>query len=400
MEVLTVLILFLFLFLLAVLFLFFRRFLRFFLVGFLLRWQLFFVVDRVVAAEFVDEPFYNLHLSLAAFAHHLAVEPQSAQGLWAVIFAETFVELGDVIEGVAVDAQALVESADAQILLGELVIGQRAEKFEKIAAGLAEAAQMLDGVQIVEIGGADGVEDEPVAMRELFAHEDLQRCCLFGGHKDGDGLVQRFVVILLAVLAAEVIAKCHEGVILFDDHGIGEHCELELTGVVDGFENGAQGAQFFEVVVEGEVKALGLAERLVAAVGLDEFKQGVLAAQRNTQGAQCVAVVGVIEESIAGFDDLLVLALDEGGDADTDRHAEKVEGFHLVEVDAGDADGAFRRVWRQIEHFAAAFFEMHVETGHGAHPIAEIGLVADDDEGVAMFVAADGVGEGVEIAIL
>lgn len=95
-----------------------------------------------------------------------------------------------------------------------------------------------------------------------------------------------------------------------------------------------------------------------------------------------------------------MLALDERRDADADRNAEKIEGFHLVEVDACDADGTFRRMWRQIEHFAAAFFEMHVEPGHGAHPVAEIWLVADDDEGVAVFVAADGVGESVEIAVL
>lgn len=82
-----------------------------------------------------------------------------------------------------------------------------------------------------------------------------------------------------------------------------------------------------------------------------------------------------------------------------DRNAEKIEGFHLVEVDACDADGAFRRMWRQVEHFAAAFFEMHVEAGHGAHPVAEIRFVADDDEGVAVAVVADGVGKGVDVTI-
>lgn len=115
--------LFLFFFLLAVFLLFFRRFLRFFLVGFLLRWQ-FVVVDRVVAAEFVDEPLYNLQLSLAALAHHLGVESHGACDQWIVVFAEAFLELVDVVEGIAVDTQALVETADAQILLGELVIGQ------------------------------------------------------------------------------------------------------------------------------------------------------------------------------------------------------------------------------------------------------------------------------------
>ena len=47
--------------------------------------------------------------------------------------------------------------------------------------------------------------------------------------------MQRFVVILFAVFAAEVVAEGHEGVVLFDDHGVGEHGELELAGIMDGF---------------------------------------------------------------------------------------------------------------------------------------------------------------------
>ena len=388
-------------FLFLVVFVFFVVLFVFWLVFFLLVFLFLVWFFRCVFVfHFSEEAVDDVHLCLSVLAHHLGVKTHCARDQRIVVFAETFLELVDVVEGVAVDAQALVETADAQILLGELVIGQRAEKFKEVAAGFAEGTQAFDGLEVGEVGGEDGFFDEVVAAGELFAGELFQRRGFCGGHEGGDGLVKGFVVVFFAVFTAEVVAEVHDGAVLLDDHGVGKGEEFQLAGVVDGFEDGVDAAEFFQVVVEGEVEAFGFVEGFEVAVWLDELQEGVLAAQSDAQRAQCVAVVGIVEKGVARLDDLFVLALDERRDADADRNAEKIEGFHLVEVDACDADGAFRRMRRQIEHFAAAFFEMHVEAGHGAHPVAEIWLVADDDEGVAVFVAADGVGESVEIAIL
>lgn len=364
-----------------------------FLFGFLLRFA-----EGAFDFHFCDEAVDDVHLCLAVLAHHLGVDAHAAGDGWAVVFTEQVLELVNVVEGVAVDAEALVEAADAQVLLGEVVVGQRAEEFEEVAAGFAEGTQAFDGVKVGEVGVEDGIFDELVTAGKLFAGELFERRGFCGGHEGGDGLVQRFVVVFFAVFTAEVFAEVHDGAVLFNDHGIGQWEELEFAGVVDGFEDGVDAAQFFEVVVKGQVEPFCFVEGFEFAVWGDELQQCVLAAQCNAQLAEGFAVVWVSEEGVAGFDDSFVLVLDEGADADSERYAEEIQVLHLLEVDAVDADGLLGLCWRQVEHFAAAFFEVHIEAGHFTHPVAEVGFVADDDDGFAVVVAGDGFAECLEVA--
>lgn len=185
---------------------------------------------------------------------------------------------------------------------------------------------------------------------------------------------------------------------MFDDHGIGQWEEFEFAGVVDGFEDGVDAAQLFEVVVKGEVEAFCFVEWFGFAVGFNELQQRVLAAQCNAQLAEGFAVIWIGEEGVAGFDDPLVLILDEGADADAKGYAEKVEVFHLLEVDAVDADGLLWLRWWQVEHFAAAFFEVHIEPGHFTHPVTEVRFVPDDDDGFAVVVVDERFAECLKVA--
>ena len=139
-------------------------------------------------------------------------------------------------------------------------------------------------------------------------------------------------------------------------------------------------------------------EWLDFAVGFNELQQCVLAAQCNAQLAEGFVVVGIGEEGVAGFDDSMMLVFDEAADADTKRHTEEVEVLHLVEIDAVDANGLLWLCWWQVEHFAAAFFKVHIETGHFTHPVAEVGFMADDDDGFAVVMAGDGFAECLEVA--
>ena len=378
-------------------FLFVLFFVLFVVVGFV-----FFAVCGGEGAGFVfhvvNDLLHNAQLGQAFLALHGGVDAHGAADLGTVVFAEAFLELVDVVEGVAVDAQALVEPADAQVLFGEAVVGQGAEKFKEVAAGFAEGAEFFNGWEIGEVGVLHGGFNEVVAADELFAHEFFQGGGFCGGHEGGNGAVQGFVVVLFAVLAAEVVAEVHDGTVLLNDHGVGQGHKLEFAGVVDGFENGVDAAHVFQVVVQGEVELFGFLEGFAFAVRFGKLQQGVLAAQGDAQLAEGVAVVGIGEEGVARLDDALVLAFDEGGDADAEGDAEQFEVVHLLKVDAVDADGLFWLGRRQVEHFAAAFFEMDVEAGHGAHPVAEVGLMADDDDGFAVFVAGQGGAKGVEVA--
>lgn len=167
-----------------------------------LRW----VAEGAFDFHFCDEAVDDVHLCLAVLAHHLGVDAHAAGDGWAVVFAEHFSELVDVVEGVAVDAEALVEAADAQVLFGEVIAGQRAEEFKQVAAGFAEGAQAFDGAQVGEVGVKNGLFNAVVAVSKLFAGELFQRRSFCGGHESGDGLVQRFVVVFFAVFAAEMVA--------------------------------------------------------------------------------------------------------------------------------------------------------------------------------------------------
>lgn len=369
-----------------------------FVFGVFLFFFLFWFAEGAFDFHFCDEAVDDVHLCLAVLAHHLGVDAHAAGDGWAVVFAEHFLELVDVVKGVAVDAEALVEASDAQVLFGEGVVGQRAEEFEEVAAGFAEGAQAFNGLEIGEVGVEDCFFDEMVAAGKLFASELFKRRGLCGGHEGSDGLVQCFVVVFFAVFTAEVVTEGHDGAVLFNDHGIGQWKELEFAGVVNSFEDGVDAAQFFEVVVKGQVELFCLVERFEFAVWSDELQQCVLAAQCNAQLAEGFAVVWIGEEGVAGFDDPFVLIVDEGADADTERYAEEIQVLHLIEIDAVDADGLLWLCWWQIEHFAAAFFEVHIEAGHFSHPVAEVGFVADDDDGFAVVVAGDGFSECLEVA--
>ena len=107
------LVFFLFFFVVAVFLGFFFVFLFVFVFGVFLFFFLLWCAEGAFDFHFCDEAVDDVHLCLAVLAHHLGVDAHAAGDGWAVVFAEHFLELVDVVEGVAVDAEALVEASDA-----------------------------------------------------------------------------------------------------------------------------------------------------------------------------------------------------------------------------------------------------------------------------------------------
>ena len=166
---------------------------------------------------------------------------------------------------------------------------------------------------------------------------------------------------------------------------------------MDGLEDGIDAAQFLQVVIEREVALLRLAEDLALAIRRDELQKRVLAAQRHAQGAQRIAVVRVFEKGVTRRDDVLMLFADEPCDADTERHAVKVQRAHLLKIDLIDADRFPRRLWREVEQFPLPLLEMHIQPRHLPHPVAEIRFVAHDNDRLAVIMVSQRLRKGLKV---
>ena len=92
----------------------------------------------MICLDILNDEVDLFQLFVGGFFHDFVVEPDSTLNSRGFIRTEDFFKLFWQLESVAVDAQALIETTDTAVLHGLMIIGQRAEEFEKIAGGFAE----------------------------------------------------------------------------------------------------------------------------------------------------------------------------------------------------------------------------------------------------------------------